>query len=74
MVYIELLDKLHKGIVMRLDGRNQFVYSKGIGWEKSGLFLKYTWEDSELYDKYREISEERANQLISKMESVKKND
>lgn len=73
-MYIELLDKEHRGMVMKLNGSEQFIYKKGIGWVESGAFIKYTWEDSYLYDKYREISEEMAIQLISKIESEAKND
>ena len=47
MRYIELLDKEHKGIVMKLKGIDQFIYRKGIGWVESGLFLRYSWPESD---------------------------
>ncbi len=68
MRYIELLDKEHKGIVMKLKGIDQFIYRKGIGWVESGLFLKYSWPESDLYDLYKEISEKQAMKKIEMLE------
>jgi len=68
MRYIELLDKEHKGIVMKLKGIDQFIYKKGIGWVESGLFLRYSWPESNLYDLYKEISEKQAMKKIAILE------
>lgn len=68
MRYIELLDKEHKGIVMKLKGIDQFIYRKGIGWVESGLFLRYSWPESDLYDFYKEISEKQAIKKIEILE------
>ena len=68
MRYIELLDKEHKGIVMKLKGIDQFIYRKGIGWVESGLFLRYSWPESDLYDLYKEISEKQAMKKIEMLE------
>ncbi|MDO4766213.1 MAG: hypothetical protein Q4A29_09145 [Eubacteriales bacterium] len=68
MTYIELLDKDHKGMVMKLNGREQFLYETGKGWIRSGLFLHYSYPEADSYELYREISEERANELIKMQE------
>ncbi len=66
--YVELLDKEHKGMIMRMDGEYQFIYKKGIGWVESGLFLRYSWPESNLYDLYKEISEKQAMKKIAILE------
>ncbi len=68
MKYIELLDKKNKGMIMRLNGKEQFVYEKGIGWKRSALFLDYSWPESNLYDLYKEISEKQAMKKIAILE------
>lgn len=66
--YVELLDKEHKGMIMRMDGEDQFIYKKGTGWVESGLFLKYSWPESDLYELYKEISEKQAMKKIEMLE------
>jgi len=66
--YVELLDKEHKGMIMRMDREYQFIYKKGIGWVESGLFLRYSWPESNLYDLYKEISEKQAMKKIAILE------
>ena len=66
--YIELLDKEHKGTIMRMEEEKQFVYEKGTGWKRSALFLDYSWPESDLYDLYKEISEKQAMKKIEILE------
>lgn len=68
MKYIELLDKENKGVIMWLNGKEQFVYEKGTGWKRSALFLDYSWPESDLYDLYKEISEKQAMKKIEMLE------
>lgn len=65
MKYFRLLDKEHRGIIVRAKGESQQKYIPGRGWVESGVLLRYLWPDDELYDYYEEISEEEALKAIT---------
>lgn len=61
MKYVKLLDKLHKGLILKIDGRRQYTYSFGPdAWIETALYTFYTWPESDLYDQYEEVTEVEA--------------
>lgn len=65
MAYFELLDALHQGDVIRTDGRKHFRFVFGTyQWERTTLFQAYLTQNTPLFGKCREISEEDAQKLL----------
>lgn len=65
MKYFRLLDKKHKGTIVRTEGKHHERYYPDRGWVRSGILMSYFWPDDELYDYYEEISEEEALKAIT---------
>ena len=65
--YVKLLDKNMYGTIVKCIGRLQYKYDKDRGWVRSGIFMRYVFEESPLYGQYEEITEEEALKLISEM-------
>ncbi|MHB8063520.1 MAG: hypothetical protein ACYDG2_12965 [Ruminiclostridium sp.] len=64
--YIKLLDPEHSGTIVKSLGRESFIY-KNKQWIRSGILTHYFFPESDLYDRYDEISEEEALKLIESM-------
>lgn len=65
--YVKLADKKNQGTIVRCNGRLQYKYDKDRGWVRSGIFMRYVFEESPEYNMYEEITEEEAMKLISAM-------
>ena len=55
------------GTIVKCKGRLQYKYDKDRRWVRSGIFMRYVFEESPLYEQYEEITEEEAMKLISEM-------
>lgn len=66
--YIRLLDDFNKDNIIKIEDRNQFVYVYGAneGWIRTGIMIEYYNELDEKYQKYVEISQNEAIELINK--------
>ena len=62
-----VLDNNMYGTLVKRKGRLQHKYDKDRGWVRSGIFMRYVFEESPLYEQYEEITEEEAMKLISEM-------
>ena len=62
--YIRLLDVGHKDTVVRCEGHHWKQYFAGVGWKQTGILLDYFCDESDTYDMYEEISEEKARRLV----------
>lgn len=65
MTYYRLLDPKHKDIIIRAEGKTQEEYVPKKGWIKNGIMLHYFWPESDTYDRYEEITEKEALQIIN---------
>lgn len=65
MRYFKLVDRYNWGVLIRTEGRKQgiYVYGESI-WQKTGILALYLMEKTGLYDKYEEITEEQAYEII----------
>jgi len=61
--YYRLLDPKRKGTIVKTDGNEQYLFDPKTGWIKTGVMLEYFWPDSDIYDRYEEISEQTARKL-----------
>jgi len=62
--YFILLDRTNNGVIVKADGRIQYVYVPCDGWVRSGILLEYQIPESPLYDKYEQISEKKALDIV----------
>ena len=71
MRYYKLLDLYNYGMLIRTEGRKQGIYVYGESvWQKTGILSLYLMEKTGLYDKYEEISEEQACEIIEQTNSL----
>lgn len=65
MRYFKLVDHINGGVIVRVEGREQFMYVYGESmWQRTGILLLYYTEDTVYYEKYKEITEEQAYEII----------
>lgn len=60
MTYYRLLDQTHKGVIVRMEGREQQQFIPGRGWVDSGILIHYFWPESDTFERYKVISEDEA--------------
>lgn len=64
--YVKLLDKHNLNEVLKIEEHNQYRFIFGIDqWKRTGILLQYQNPESEYYEKYQEITEESALELIN---------
>lgn len=65
MRYFKLVDHINGGMVVRVEGREQYMYVYGESmWQRTGILLLYYTEDTVYYEKNKEITEEQAYEII----------
>ena len=65
MKFYELTDAVRSGDIIRAEGRKHYAYSFGpCRWVRTTVMMAYMNPDSPLYGKYKEVSEERARELV----------
>lgn len=65
MKYFKLVDHINGGMLVRVEGRKQYMYVYGEStWQRTGILLLYYTEDTVYYEKYKEIAEEQAYEII----------
>lgn len=65
MKYFKLVDHINGGMIVRAEGREQYMYVYGeSAWQRTGILLLYYTEDTVYYEKYEEITEEQAYEII----------
>ena len=65
MRYFELVDHINGGMIVRVEGREQYMYVYGESmWQRTGILLLYYSEDTVYYEKFKEITEEQAYEII----------
>ena len=63
--YVVLTDSKHNGVIVKGNGSKQFRYDrKTKEWIRTGIFMDYCFEESPLYNQYKEISEKEALEMI----------
>lgn len=67
MNYYRMLDKKHKGMVLRVSDQSEEYYKPGHGWTHIAIYGMYLlpYDDNDLYDMYEEITEEEALAIIN---------
>jgi transcriptional regulator of nitric oxide reductase len=63
--YYLLEDPERNGMVVYTEGRYSFKYTQERGWVRTGMMIDYLFPESDIYDRYREITEEEVNRLIA---------
>jgi hypothetical protein len=63
--YYRLLDPEHENMIVKTEDKVQHRYEPNKGWIRTGIMLDYLWPESDTYDRYEEITEENAMQMIS---------
>ncbi len=71
MRYFELTDPLHRGELIREDGRKHYRFSFGaFQWERTTVFQAYITEGTALYGQFRQLPEQEAQPLLMRQGKV----
>ena len=62
--YVVLTDVDYRDMVVRMKGRDQWLYVYGKGWIETGIMIQYFYFDSPYYKSYEWISEDKARKII----------
>lgn len=70
-MYFKLIDRLNYGMIVRVEGRQQYTYVFGESvWKKTAILTLYFMDKTGFYDKYEEITEEQAYETMKQTEEL----
>ena len=70
MTYYKLLDRFNYGVIVKVEGKNQYTYVYGeSSWQKTGILLLY-FMDTVFRDEYEEVTEEQAYEVIKQTDAL----